>query len=455
MKMKFWGFAALSLSLLATSCAKETFESASDLDGKIFFRAALGKQTKASEFTYWTKGDKINVVGYATGATGTPAAVFNKELTFNGDATSETSNWSYTDPVDQPGYSITYYSVCLPGGTAPTLTANGVDATFDYTIPAVASQKDLIAATDETNQAGVVLEFNHLLSQVNFAIQGVQNVKVVITGLEVNDVVHEGKYSFKNNTWGALTSPTGTKGDYTYAYTTGENVSDGKNVTDGTTTVVTMGNSAGGNALMLMPQDFTASGATGSFSFSYALYDITADLDDTEDPATPLREGSTSVDLKDFTGDAWEMGKRYVYLIDFTDFLKGGKIAFTVSVNAWVDADQPDASHINQTLAIADATAASIEAAITTLNAAKAGNGNLTVFPISLPATTEEKTITLTTFAFANFAVDDQIRINVNSEDITLELDEDLQTLLGEDWELIAPTAGTVYILTRKAEVID
>ncbi len=450
MKVKHFGFAALALAFLATSCAKETVEVAGGNDGKISFKTALGKQSRAAEFTYWTSAagyNKLNVWGYATG--GTEVVFDNTELTFDGSA------WSYTTPVDQPGYSVTYYSVYAAdvdgkGVTPPAyVTKDGTGATFEYTVkptPATSAgpdtQEDLIAATISTPLAAVPLQFNHLLSQVNFAIQGVKNVQVKITNLKVKDVKSKATYTFGSTTgWGTRTL----NANYDYYPLTGSNITDGL-----ATTIQPMGNyggplsSANKNALMLMPQTFAVAG-DGNFSFDYELYAFGATIG-TDDA---LATGSTTANLNDFTIATWDMSKRYVYVIDFTDYFKSGKIAFTVTVNPWTDAEETDNS-INQTLTVANATAASIEGAITTLNTAKLANGNLTVFPISLPAVGVDKATAITllgTSDFYAFNAGDEIRINCQNANTTIV--ETIPAGFTNYWTI--EKSGFVYTLTRTA----
>lgn len=317
-KINYLSLAVLSLLLMMTSCESERVES--NTDEQISFGIALGKQTvsRAPEFSYWGNGGEIKVQAYPTGGT----VRWNEfTLTYNGTA------WAAAPPAKQPGYLIDYYAWYPVAG--PTgFTYDGTAATINYTVPVVASQQDLIAAMKRTKDAGVTLGFYHILSQVNFAVQGIANVKINITNISITGVDDAGVYTF-GETGGSWASQTG---GATYVY--GPKSGSAHEVVSNTTGIVYLGNGGTGNyantnALMLMPQTHT--GGSGAISITYAITDM-AD--------TPLKNGTATVDLADFsTTTAWVMGKRYIYLVDFTDLLAGGDITFSVTVTPWENSD--------------------------------------------------------------------------------------------------------------------
>lgn len=318
-KTNYLSLAMLSLLMVATSCESERAES--NTDEQISFGVAIGKQTasRASEFSYWAANGELKVKSYQTGQS-TPLKEFT--LTYNGS-----SAWTVDPTMNQPGYSINYYS-WYPTDELTSFAYNGTAATFSYTIPAVASQVDLIAAMNSTNSATVSLAFYHILSQVNFAVQGIANVKINISSISITGVNNAGVYTYSTDatTGGSWASQEGSA-EYVYAPKAGAN----HEVVSNTTDVVYLGNGGGTNnntnALMLMPQTHTGEGRTISIG-----YTIT-DLGD-----NPLASGTATADLAGFTTTTWAMGKRYLYVVDFTGLLTGDPITFNVTVLPWTDA---------------------------------------------------------------------------------------------------------------------
>lgn len=294
-------------AILASGCAAEKVESSNDKP--IRFTTLVGKQTRASEFTYWTTGETITVAAYKAGG----SLFKNFTLEYEGaNDPIETGNWTYGTPIPQPGIDLVYYSYYPAVGVAPALTATA--GTLTYTIQAV--QEDLIAATTTTGDAAVSLAFDHLLSQVNFAIQGAEGFKYQVTNIKINNVANAGTYTF-GGAWSNLGNP-----EASYDY-----IPAGANITTGTDdSILYLGNHNGAttfdNALMLMPQGFDTPGVS-SITFDYAILDAADD--------ETLDSGSKTIDLSEYM--AWEAGKRYLYVIDFT----GPVITFTIIVNPWLD----------------------------------------------------------------------------------------------------------------------
>lgn len=388
MKNIFLGMAVLALLFATSSCNNETIEKPAS-DDQITFRSALGKQTKATEFTNtsWENGNSFVVYAYKGG---TWKAFDQFTLTY------ADSEWTYKNSgnessVDQPGYSLTY-NTWYPQDASATYTApteSAPTATLAYTVPATAAlQKDLIATSVSTGDANVELAFSHLLSQVNFAVLDIEFVKITLSNIKINSVMTKGTYTFGSG-WGTPNTALSTSTPYVYTpvanrFPTSGNPTDGGIVYLGNKGGTTQTDNNNGNALMLMPQTF-ADADDGTITFDYVLTDMGS-------TPTTIGSGSATANLCDFDVTTWVAGRRYLYLIDFTNYFKTGVIKFTVDVADWEDADE---YKVATTLEVAQANKVSIEGAIATHNAAK--TGDLKVFPISLPEAT-----TLT----ANIALD-------------------------------------------------
>lgn len=440
MKIYTLGLAALPLLLMATSCNKEVVESSNDGANTLTFQSALGKATRVQEFSYWANGTTdLPVKGYETGNAATPI-IFDQDLTYSGGA------WSYASPVNQPGFAITYYSWYPKAAATPTLS--GTAGSFVYTVKETTTpQEDLVAACTSTVSPEVTLNFKHLLSQVNFAVQGISNVKVRISGISVNDVKNTSTFTFNTASTGSWATPTAVTATYNndYAYTP----VSGTNITPGTNSNVQyMGNGnsvyTNDNALMLMPQTFSAP-ADGTFTFTFDLYTMAQTVTDVSGNGD-LAHGTATVNLSDFTTTQWVMGKRYVYLIDMSYYLVSGKINFIVQITDWVDADAP--ANLAQTIQVANANQASIENAIASHNTLKGGNSGLTVFPIALPdGMTLGSDVTLSDLVFSNFASTDQIRIECANATTAGHIK--VSALMANFWSVAV--SGNNAILTRNA----
>jgi hypothetical protein len=421
MRKLLLGVAACSLLLGIASCAKETVESQTG-DGAMSFKAALGKQTRAQETTLTSlKAAQLDVYAYRTNAT----TLFNKfELTYDDDV----NEWTYSPVQYQPGFLLRYYSVYPalasdPGvataadpasGTPATSGVSNDDLTFDYTVKtATANQEDLIVASvGPTIDEEITLLYSHLLSQVNFAVQGIEDVSIDISNITVTDLKDENTYSFTNG-WGtAVTS------DSFAAYTYVPDATNKATLVAGDSAdIVYLGN--GGdtytydNALMLMPQTFTPgnAGSDGQFSFTFSLIVDTDNdgvfTDTATDPVGAVAKATNVpvvVNFGDFDKLEWEEGKRYVYVIDFTSYIAGGPITFKVNVTEWEDADTD--TDTAQTIQVAAMTEADINEAIVLQAEAKADNTALKVFPINV---TGSETVSIG--HIYDFAAEDVIRL--------------------------------------------
>lgn len=392
------GLAALSLLLMPTSCESGEIETNNQRNETIEFGVVVGKQTvsRATEFTgsSWKNNDSFLVKAYATGSTST-TSVEDFTLSYNG------SSWSSSPDMKQPGYSLTYYT-WFPS-TTTDFSGTGTAATMKYAVKGVDSQEDLLAATTITADSDVILAFNHILSQVNFALQGVPNIKITLSNIKVNGVRNAGTYTFNATTGGSWDSYTGDAVDYAYTPVTNTNITTG--LTD---TIQHMGNGGGAynktNALMLMPQSFAAD-TDGYISFDFVL----KSMEDTE----LAKEEGVTFNFCDFETTTWSIGKRYLYLIDFTEYLTKGEISFTVTVNGWEDAENNTAN----TVEVASATKASIEAAFLRHQAANINNPDISVFPIALPTGSTLSANISVHCPTTGFDVGDEIKIHCGNAD--------------------------------------
>jgi hypothetical protein len=403
MRKLFLAVALVSLLLGAASCAKETGESLVTKEG-VSFKAALGKQTRATETTLATlitDNAQLDVYAYRVGDTdlefGDPF-----ELTY--DATK--AEWTYSPVRYQPGMPLRYYSL-YPSQGAPATTTGLTASDYALTYTIKGTQEDLIAAyVPATDLEVITLTYNHLLSQVNFAVQGLEDVKIVVSDMEVDKVMDTNTYTFSSATWSG--TPSQSAGFVAYAYT--PVTASLTTLAAGTSTdIVYLGNGGGtntyDNALMLMPQEFdpAKAGSDGIFSFTYSI-DLDTNGDGTFDKNLATSK-SVEVNFSDFQTVEWEAGKRYVYVIDFSSYVAGGPITFKVDVTDWEDGTTP-ATEIAQTVQVAQMTTTDIRKAIELQAAAKAANSALTVFPISIEGSATAKI----NFIYG-FATGDKIRL--------------------------------------------
>lgn len=451
--IKTLGLAALSLLIVATSCEEERIETNQDRKN-ISFGMAVGKQTisKAKEFKYWEIEENFKVYSYVPAVEG----VFQEfTLTYEGKS-DLTDIWKVNpDKIKQPGFDLSYFAY-YPEDYVDSYKYDPAEkkATFDYTVPVEKGeddedkQFDLIAATKTTNLEIVSLTFYHLLSQVNFALQGMENVQITLTDISVNGVYSTGTYTFGED--GGSWADAGTAVDYGYTPVEGTNATDGEN-----TNISYLGNGgtdnyANTNALMLLPQDFATVNTGATISFSYELKDMSG---------KELSTGSTEAYLSDFTTAEWKMGKRYLYLIDFTSYLESGYISFSVTVNEWEEGSIA-VNPVAQTLEVAQPNVLSIEAAIALHKGFNVGakytpeNEDeevdvLKIFPISLNiAPTTNITITNIPDGFDDGDVI-KIYCKTNAGAQFIKIDNGLES----DWELATPEekegGGTVVTLTK------
>lgn len=408
MKIKFWGLAALSLAMVATSCRKETVETGDGAPGKLSFSAVVGKPTRATEWSAWASGDALNLLGFINGYNETTPYYdgVTTPLTYDGTA------WQDNLSLNYPNVPVNFYAWYSPEDyaaldNAPTGTVAPV---ISYTVSSNPStQEDLLAGATTATSANVTLTMDHVLSQVNFAITNIAGKIIQITDIAVNDVKGTGKYTFSTSgagAWDIATSPE--TADYAYDLALTD-----ESDPDALTPLTPLGNYDDGddqttddythdNALMLLPQTF-GTNAVGNFTFNYKIFD---------ENNIEMATGSAQANFRDFPSSTWSAGKRYLYVIDFTDFFNGGPLKFSVNVNSWVDASSPEIFEQNIPV-VGAASGGGIGAAISTHNnnINTGTHTTATVYPISLGAIPAAD-IMIRDFVFDNFIANDEIRIN-------------------------------------------
>ncbi|MDH6357163.1 fimbrillin family protein [Parabacteroides sp. PF5-9] len=424
MKKYLLGLAAISLFLGTTSCTDELVETVNDGKNAIEFRTALGKQVKSRAAEVGISNlqtDGLTVFSFYAGST----SRFN---TFS--LTYSNPNWTYSPSVDQPGTGLRYYSVYPLAITDAATSTSATTHSFEYVIPGVGSQVDLIAARAATDESAVTLNFQHILSQVNFAVQGMSGVKIDISNISVNGIKDKSTYTFETG-WGTLAQNSGAP---TYVYPL--NATALSTLAAGTSTNVESLKQTNGG-LMLMPQTFGVAG-DGTFGFTFSLTVDTDGDGDFSDETAKIANKQMTVNLCDFDTKTWAPGKRYLYVIDFTSFLVGGPITFTVTVADWADDNH---NTVAETLHVADATKVSIEDAIARHSTANGTTSTLTTFPIAV-ANALGAGITISTID--GFDSGDEIRIEFLDNASAINFGSSVS-----GWTLTPPSGGRVVTLKK------
>lgn len=387
MKKMFLSLA--TCALLATSCSKNDLVDSLDQDtGKLSFNTALGKQTKAEELMNDglqlkanSANDGIALWAYQETATdGTYKKWFEDNLYYTSD------NWTIASTRFRNTAAtkyVTYYpkeNVKPVAGTFAGATFANTDNTpqFKYTIQKVASQEDLVAGITSAaaNKTDIVVGMRHILSQVNFGVKGYKGAQISISNIQIHNVFNSATYTYNTvdgstlGEWSSFGTGTGT-GDATAQYnyvkqggavpvsradvekvTTGDVYifGDGGNwgpgakantwYPVGTDNDWVEGDKLGAthakmtNSLMLMPQKFSKTNnpnTEGAYvTFKYTIVDVDGAL------VADNETGQFKLDFTDTNPSAyaseWKQNLRYVYIIDFTEFLTDNKLAFKVDV---------------------------------------------------------------------------------------------------------------------------
>lgn len=324
----------------------------------ISFRPAMG--TRATETT------NANLSSfYITALQGTSPYFSNVEFTKGSD------NYFVSNPLHYwPGENqLSFYAY------SPSQDALGADVTIDGTTKQlenfvtpeeIADQVDFITASatgqkSQNAKTGIELTFDHRLSQIELQAKNENtNYTVKVKGMRIGRAETTGTFDFGTNKW--------TLDDW---HETAVYESSCDEVTLGTDAVNIMG--ASGNA-MLIPQtlyawspvndpDNVAREAYLSVLVNITdpngtkLYPFPGDSREYGWASIPIPYNGTVTASNGTTGGAcvWEQGKKYIYILDFTegagnvdpDDPKPGEkildpIKATVVVNNWTDSNQGD-----------------------------------------------------------------------------------------------------------------
>ena len=347
-----------ALVLMLAGCAKESVETVGD--AKIAYKAAVGQnktvESRASEIgglEALEAIDKISMPVWVYFSSGTSSdKLFN---TWNLQlVTSPTKHWSYNNDHDvfHPQDGLTHFSVWpvtnvadneITGQKLYDVNTTNNSAKFDYLVPNQhEQQEDLLGAVAATTYGAPTAKFTyqHLLSQINFAVGGHKGAIISISNIHMGNIYDKGTYDFGTGEW--IIKPEG-NGMYDYyievdtpdampGQTTG--VSDTEEVFFGNHHVGDTKDTKHNNSLMLLPQSFDkGQNEDAWFECDYLVQNM--------DGKTVVKsESDVRVYLKDIPfsdGAAWTKGKRYRYTIRFNDM---NVIRYTVDVDLWPEDNQ-------------------------------------------------------------------------------------------------------------------
>ena len=393
-RLLLMGFAACALVM--TSCSEqEITENITDGLGQLSFSAGIGKQsaTRGAELNNDTLRKAAGTNGITLYAYQNESSTWKKW--YNDTVVYKTGQWGLKNSVRfrnaNASKYITYFSTVknalvevkegAPGVEKSTFeTADfktGKYPAFSYKVAAnSAVQEDLIAGITEVraDETDITLGMRHILSQVNFGTVGYKGAKIQIQNIKIVGVgdsatftykaentypigewsvpaTKETEYSYYNysNTAGAtdnthtLVPATANKGDV-YIFGDGGNWGPGKAATTwypvGTSpkweNVAITPQTGLKNSLMLLPQVLTEN---AKVTFEYRIQDVSDAY--VAGNASTWAKGEFALNFKTGTVSGkhylgqWEQNYRYVYLIDFTDFLDGAALTFNVDVDMY------------------------------------------------------------------------------------------------------------------------
>lgn len=393
MKKILLGFTAFTLIL--TGCQKsEVVENINDGNNQLDFGVYQGKATRAGELT----NNELNSIGvnfpiyaYKRKKDGEKSLYFKEVLTYESTGTPAVEKWNTSIPrfltAKDPLQFYAYYAKGTADGNVPGVTdasflsplAGDAYPTFKYDVEDTQDkQVDLVAATVEDHSGtSVTIPFRHILSQINFGVKGYYGAQIEISNIQINDVNSQGVFSFipdLDTCWSGLAEPkhyqytfpafktpggVESQGKWTnpnneegirYIFGDGGGWGPGKGddiwYVTGVNTAAKFANATGKleNSLMLMPQPLTAGMSAAYVTFDYTIQDLAGSYIIGE-TATPAKgKFDLNMDNKILAyADEWKPNLRYLYIIDFTGYLDGQLLSFTVDVetNQWENYDKP------------------------------------------------------------------------------------------------------------------
>ena len=340
------------LLILAGCTEQETFEKTVRDADALAFATAIGKATKASEFsnTSWNQNDALNIHAYSNQPAGW-SPFFNQDIKFDGLSWSLQGEPRYRSPYKSRFISVYPASINAQYNdnlvdfvdNFPTLNINAADYTGSYLPDLIASTTDVLEM--ETN---VNLAYYHLLSQVNIGVSEFKDAKITIKDIKFVNVPAQATYTFQPGTsgeigsWGSLSNPvtvpylfslnnsfttTGNPESGSYIFGDGGNFSTGETYkyvySDGATYTKNTLPGKLNNSLMLYP-DFSSTGTT--IEFTYSATDMNGN------PIGTYTNVKGTIDPS-VLGTLWKQNYRYLYMINF-DF-SNNKLTYNVTVNEW------------------------------------------------------------------------------------------------------------------------
>lgn len=343
MKKIVLGLAAMAL--IFASCSKDEATSTNNNianPNAVGFEMGTGKISRATSSTLTTlEGDAAGIGVYATYKS-TPVQYINN-IPYIYDDTESKWGWNGNDQLwpDAADYPINFYAYHPKSGT--TLTSA---LTYEYTVGAVASQVDYLAAnktgiTIKPSNAKAALDFKHIMSQIKFQVAVGTGVTAEVQSIAIRNVGNKATFNYATMAWNAAPAAGSYTNSYQYATVA--------KVANNSFTATTAADVTGDNgALILMPQDLRSLGwdaahATGApttqtyIEVVYRVYetatgkDIVGFTDATDHPKYTELSGTTTGALYVKVGYGlptnWEKNKSYTYILHLGDpEFDGGKL---------------------------------------------------------------------------------------------------------------------------------
>ncbi|WP_455963343.1 fimbrillin family protein [Bacteroides bouchesdurhonensis] len=310
-----------------TSCSQNEEFEAQNQKEQIGFSSVVGKSIRAAEADKTAlESNGFQLYAYNTGLTKIDA-VQDAGLTefFKGPVSHTTGSWELSSTYYWPiGENIQFFGYS-PANTASTTSWNATKASpsFEYTIKDVNAQEDLLAAavydkckTTNTTMGNVNLLFNHILTQINFAVKGKDSgFKYNVASITLKDVPNKGIYTFASaskenvNEWanGAweIIDASSNKADYVYGATYGEITDTGSSALEGANL-----------GLMLLPNSDVSAIKVE------VVYSVTVS-------GKKVFDGTKEVALK----GAWGVGKKILYTLTLPSGAE--EFTFTADTSTW------------------------------------------------------------------------------------------------------------------------
>lgn len=392
--MKRFLLGASAVALILASCQKsEVIENVNDGNNQLTYGVFQGKPgTRATELTNAAlEVDGVNFPIYAyRGAQNAVKTEYFREVLTYGVPTADQWNTSIPRFLTEKT-PLQLYAFYAPGQTTDgaVIGAEYTEALLADTYPTLkytiqTTPTDLVAASVNDNETNkIAIPFKHILSQINFGVKGYFGAQIKVANIKINQVSNEGLFTFDPAATDEWTEDAAKLADYDYtftAFTTPGGVEvqnkwtdpndessiryifgDGGNWSAGSTGVedvwyhladgstvkasdITAATTKLDNALMLMPQALAAGVTKAWVTFDYTIQDLEGKYI-IGNAITP-EKGQFDLNMGD-TGayaDTWKANLRYLYVIDFTGYLDGQLLSFTVDVetNPWENYDKDD-----------------------------------------------------------------------------------------------------------------